>query len=665
MRRHVILLVLVLLLLVLGVTAVTQAQSDQQPNSRIPIKKPPAQMIAGSVADAVPLEPVFKNPTTPLTFVADAPADSCELATAMILTYNFPADGNASNMSAYTEADDDPTLSCMWGNPFSDQGFRTGWFKLLSPVDGSVTFSTFGSGFDTVLAVYEGECGALALRSCNDDTNGFTSETGISVTAGGVYYIEIADWNLGIVDTLDMEFSAILQPVDSRWQQVITSPNVPAITRHATAVRGDQIFVVGGQTVAGAEPQISNKLQAYNTVSGVWQDLPDIPGAGYSDTTVARLGNRIYLPSGYSGSDIYDGQHWRYNIDTQLWELKAGIPPDELPGGKNFAWAAAAEHPAGNRYYLTGGTNGAPFDPDVVVNNTNFVYTPATATWDKLTPMQRGRYAHTADWVPQNNLGLCVVGGITTGNQLIPDGECLAIGANNWITIGELNVPRYGHGSAVGPDGRWYVFGGFSAIGLPVALTEYYDPATNSWIAMDVSANLGNYQNVLPRAFPRGEFMGNYLWTIGGSIVADGEQAIAIMEKMWLPPENVIFPVIFNNVTDVTRNDDTLETARPIGFNQIQTRNFDSQRDFDDFYTFFLPVNQAVNITLDVPANNDFDLRVYDANKFIWANSSQPFNGVDEVVNQNLGRRQYYIRVSRAFPTGQPDKNAYYTLKLE
>ena len=48
---------------------------------------------------------------------------------------------------------------------------------------------TFGSDYDTGLALYTGSCGSMTEVACNDDTGGVTSQVILPTTAGTTYYI--------------------------------------------------------------------------------------------------------------------------------------------------------------------------------------------------------------------------------------------------------------------------------------------------------------------------------------------------------------------------------------------------------------------------------------------------------------------------------------------
>jgi N-acetylneuraminic acid mutarotase len=474
---------------------------------------------------------------------------------------------------------------------------------------------------------------------------------------------------------------AYLLPVNSRWEFITSKPATPAISRHAVVSQGNYVYVVGGQTgkQIGEEGELvmSNQLLRFDTTSDRWDTMAQIPGAGYSNSTAALLNNHIYLPSGYNGNNLgYDGLHWAYDIAQNSWKTVASIPTADLPDGQPFAWAAAAVPPAKTRYYLAGGMSSTdPLAPTANVSAETYSYTPAADSWIKLKPMQAARYAHTAAWININNYGLCVAGGLGV-DTLEESGdpvtilhrsvECYLPGGE-WRYIGDLNIPRFGAGSVVGPDGNWYVFGGITVDGnglRAVASTEVYNPRLNTWTVMDSAYDLGSYRSMPARFWPRGAMVGDNLWVMGGSIVETAEEALPTIDRLRIPSHTALFPVTIGSYSDAERPDDSMATARSMGFGGYQRRNFDQQRDFFDFYTFNLPQDGRVNIYLDVPDDNNFDLELYGQNKLLWGSSKSPKNGDNEEISLLLPRRRYYIRVSRAFPTEKPDKGAYYTLTL-
>ncbi len=669
MKRHMPLLFVAILLTGL-VTAVSLAQDsgDGEPSpDDQPLIMPelPRAMIDG-VADPRLLK---SSPLSIYAVAAEDPSDLCVDAPDMILTPDKPGDGVGVDVKDYTESVDDPPLTCMWGSPSRIQGYRTVWYRLLVPFSGRINFDTFDSAYDTVLGIFSGECGNLTPVLCNDDANGFSSAGTLSVTAGDIYYIEVANWHPTVPDTLTLRFSAILQPLKSLWENVQSKPTSPSISRHSTVSQGDKLYVIGGQGGGEGVPTVSNRLLRLNTSNNIWEELAQIPGAGYSNNTAARVKNRIYVPSGYSGSNLgYDGEHWAYDIGLNSWFRAAKIAPWDLPNGKPFAWAASAVPLINDRYYLMGGiTSTSLLDPFADVSRETYVYYPEIDGWFKEPPMQAARYGHTASWVPAKNLGACVAGGL--GAQagvtiLHSSAECYQPGGN-WRFIGDLNIPRFGAGSATGPDGKWYVFGGQTILDdklVPVLQTEVYDPQRGTWSVLPPEYNLGGQELTSARSYPSGNFIGNYLYVTGGSIFVEGEFAVALTERLYIPSKTTYLPTALAYGESFLLPDDNFSQARPLPVGFVFLGNFDNQRDFFDFFTFSLTANRRVQIDLEVPEDNNFDLFVYGGNKLLWAESASAFTGRDESIDQVFQPGQYYVVVMRAAPTDQPDRSAVYKL---
>jgi hypothetical protein len=89
-----------------------------------------------------------------------------------------------------TEADYDPVHSCT-----GDWDLRTVWFWYTATFTGSLRMNTFGSEYDTVLSVYDGDTGYEL--ACNDDAadDTFQSAISLNVTAGKTYWIEVSEYD--------------------------------------------------------------------------------------------------------------------------------------------------------------------------------------------------------------------------------------------------------------------------------------------------------------------------------------------------------------------------------------------------------------------------------------------------------------------------------------
>ena len=80
--------------------------------------------------------------------------------------------------------------------PFTITG-RSAWYSWVAPADGTVTFDTQGSSFDTILAVYTGSNVAGLTLIRNDDDSGFSLDSQVVFfgVAGTTYRIAVDGYN--------------------------------------------------------------------------------------------------------------------------------------------------------------------------------------------------------------------------------------------------------------------------------------------------------------------------------------------------------------------------------------------------------------------------------------------------------------------------------------
>ena len=122
--------------------------------------------------------------------ITPAPAnDACADATSVT---SFPFMSTVATRLA-TSAADDPAPSCVV-TPHP-KAAKSVWFRLLSPLAGTITISTAGSTYDTVLSAFTGRCGGLAAVGCNDDDGGdLAAVMTLPVAAGTPYLVEVTDF---------------------------------------------------------------------------------------------------------------------------------------------------------------------------------------------------------------------------------------------------------------------------------------------------------------------------------------------------------------------------------------------------------------------------------------------------------------------------------------
>ena len=88
-------------------------------------------------------------------------------------------------------------------NHAGNAGGASVWYSWVAPFNGTYTFNTYGSSFDTLLAVYTGGAvGSLAQVAANDDAGtGVNSAVSFSAVAGTRYYIAV-DGHGGVTGNL-------------------------------------------------------------------------------------------------------------------------------------------------------------------------------------------------------------------------------------------------------------------------------------------------------------------------------------------------------------------------------------------------------------------------------------------------------------------------------
>lgn len=125
-----------------------------------------------------PGEDCFGDP--PFQCPGDVENDDCSNAMPIMDVIELPFDT--------TEATFDGEGQCMTSPNI--------WYCFTAMTDGMVYVATCGSGYDTMLAVYDGcSCDPVGpMFECNDDSCGLQSEIMFPATAGSVYLIEVGGY---------------------------------------------------------------------------------------------------------------------------------------------------------------------------------------------------------------------------------------------------------------------------------------------------------------------------------------------------------------------------------------------------------------------------------------------------------------------------------------
>lgn len=662
--------ILIPILFVLITVAFVIAQEPPPSPDPIKLTSPPVQLVP--VADSAEAEKLTIN--IPLEPVIVNGSDECDSAT------NLTVPGGASQVvNSFTVSPGDPEIDqCFWGDPATSKGFRTAWFQFTAPHNGVATVNTLGSSYDTVVAIYEDSnpstsqaCSELQRVTCNDDFNGFAAQATFTVKKNKPYFIEVADWDSAVSGDARLQLSLEVEDIETLWEPV-GSMSLPR-TRHAAVTINQHIYVVGGQTNVLGNPEITPRIDRYNTTTKSWTALGQMPGIGLSNTTAVFVNKKgpdnkcsqgcIYIPGGFDGGSEYSGDHWAYDLATEEWIARAGsgnLAPLNAP----FAWSTAVTDKNHNGYYLIGGLTTQPaITTTAQAHNNVYFYNVGNNQWlTNQPPMTTARYGHMATRIGDS---ICVVGGIGTGLVLHTSGECLntANSGAGWVpNIPPLNEPRYGAGSTIASDGRWYIYGGSDANHKALSSVEVYDPQLGgSWQLLSAPYDLGASEGILERAWPRGGFTNNRLWAIGGHATEGTFPAISLIERLFIGSSNSFMPMIY--FTDLDSND-TLGSAKPIGVNNAIFPNFEGQLDLFDVYFFFMNTTDQVNVKLSqIPSGSNYDISIYNSNKLLLGTGTNS-GTLSENVSLTLGPGRYYVMVERISPFGFPN-TANYRLIVE
>jgi hypothetical protein len=564
---------------------------------------------------------------------------------------------------------------------------------MVPDFNGTVTLSTQGSTYDTILAVYTGQCGTLNQIACNDDNNYFTSMTNIQVRAGEEYYIEVADWHSSASGDVNLSILSVLQPITSHWEVTSSGADTESFrSRHVVVADGSKLYVIGGQTVIGSNSVRTPTTCAYDTTDGsvdFLQNMRVSDGLGYSNTTGALVNGRIYIPSGYVGDDFgYDGTHVFYDIAAGRWSEASdnNLPaPNNWVGGTPSIYSQATVYsfngPPGAGYFLSGGLTG-PFP----TGNESDSWTPRSElyfysvdddNWTLLNPpMSTGRFGHVAGL--QSIKGkdhLCVAGGMGgvpgTSRDVLNSTLCYDIDLGTWSEFASLNYARYFATSAVDSAGNWYILGGYDHAGNPLAFTERYDRVNDQWVPLEASFNVGianpsdpqAFANP-PRAWSRGAYVGTTMWIVGGE--ARSQQVINLVQRATLfrGNEPTYMPVV-KSETGFGRRYDTFSTAGALAYGGLREGRFLTTDDIVDIYRFHVPWSQQIRIRLThLGQGNELDLVVYDDDKSHVISGRQPGTATEELTVW-LSAGTYFAAVERVFPIlGINPSSAKYLLQV-
>ncbi|MEM1447551.1 MAG: hypothetical protein AAGI22_00490 [Planctomycetota bacterium] len=188
----------------------------------------------------------------------------------------------------------------------------------------TVDIDTFGSGYDTALQLFEGDCNALTSVACNDDAGGLQSQISATTTPGLVYSLRVGGFsgNVGI---------GVLNVMGA-------SPVDPG-TNYCSAVANS----------TGATGVMSATGSAFVADNDLTLVASSLPTNSFAFFLVGQTQGFVPNPGGSAGNLCMIGSIGRYVAPSQiansgaLGEVQLTIDNAMTPTGAGFAAIAAGE----------------------------------------------------------------------------------------------------------------------------------------------------------------------------------------------------------------------------------------------------------------------------------------------------------------------------------
>jgi N-acetylneuraminic acid mutarotase len=166
-------------------------------------------------------------------------------------------------------------------------------------------------------------------------------------------------------------------------------------------------------------------------------------------------------------------------------------------------WAAAGAMQTGRELNAQVLVSGKVVSAGGVDNNGNIlasaeVFNSSTNTWTLTGSMTDAREMFPA--VVLKSGKILVSGGLGTGSAVLGGGELYDPSTGVWSPAGSLSVARFGHSATLLQSGKVLVTGGCTSNSCSTitAVSELYDPATNSWSSTG-SLNVARYSQAAVR----------------------------------------------------------------------------------------------------------------------------------------------------------------------
>jgi hypothetical protein len=262
---------------------------------------------------------------------------------------------------------------------------------------------------------------------------------------------------------------------------------------HTATLLPDGRVLVAGGLASFATDGVLASAEVYDPGTGTWTATASMTGTRHGHAASLLADGRVLLAGGHRDRGA---PHPAVVATTEIFDPATG------------SWAAPREMP---RPHATDSlTATLLLDGRVLfVGSSAQLYDPMTASWAATSPMERGRFGHTATLLRD---GRVLVAGL--GFPLWADAELYDPETDAWTRTSDMNERRAWFAAGLLPDGRVLVAGSGDGAYAGSPTAEIYDPATATWsLTPDMQSAHGHHGGVtlddgrflVVGGFPRGE----------------------------------------------------------------------------------------------------------------------------------------------------------------
>lgn len=323
--------------------------------------------------------------------------------------------------------------------------------KTVSAIKQGVIPYMFGAGTYHVQVATDAAFNNVVVDTTTSALS-FTMPSDLNVA--GQYFWRVTATNACGTSVESAVNSFIVGACAEGWQAEADIP-VQGGAAQATAIASpsnNKIYVFGGGSGAGPDVRI-DQTWAYDPTNGTWTRKADVPapGIGSNYGAGAEVNGKIYLFGGINNALTILATTWIYDIASDTWTRGADMP------SANFGSAVAE---IGGKIYVAYGSG---------FGQQTWVYDPVADSWTRKAdaPPTQDLRLHAVNF---NGKMHAFAGGFGGNAHVIYDPA-----TDSWTTgpvmpTGETDPAVVVLGSQI-----------LAIAGHPVAITQVFDPGTNTW----------------------------------------------------------------------------------------------------------------------------------------------------------------------------------------